>query len=356
MKTLFVVATFVACLLLCGFQQAISSAQQKPGSGVASPSKQKADSGKVPHSAASPGQPATDAADKNAVAPTAPRQSDKVEVTALPPEIAVKQVKDSIDHTIMWCTIILTFVGSLGTWAALKTLRQVKRQADTLDDHKAKFDELAKAANSNAEAAILQVRAMQEQITEMSVQSGILQESVGVARNAAEVSKQNVALIINKERARIRIVKPEKSPILLIGNFVTVEFKLLFYGTTPAYEVKSAVSCTISESRDSFQSFHPHGIHELPTVVSASDIKPFYRDFLWKPLQLDEITLEKINKLEVFLHFAGIIKYDDFVEEPRETAFHYRWNAPDNSLNSLRRLAFPEGWEEVGGEKENYYT
>jgi uncharacterized protein HemX len=48
------------------------------------------------------------------------------------------------------------------------------QQKKIMEEHKTKFNELAKAANSNAEAAILQVRAMQEQITEMSVQSGIL--------------------------------------------------------------------------------------------------------------------------------------------------------------------------------------
>ena len=189
MKTLSVVATLITCFLPCGFQGDASSSQRKPAPQIEPANKQKADSGKAPHGAASPGEPATDASDKNAVPPTEHRQSKNVEVTALPPEIAVKQVKDSIDYTIMWCTIILTIVGVVGTIAALKTLGQVKRQADTLEDHKTKFDELAKAANSNAEAAILQVRAMQEQITEMSVQSGILQESVGVAREAANASQ-----------------------------------------------------------------------------------------------------------------------------------------------------------------------
>ncbi len=199
---------------------------------------------------------------------------------------------------------------------------------------------------------------MQEQITEMSVQSGILQESVGVARDAAVASKQNVAILINKERARIRIVEPEKLPELVVGNLVGVSFKLLFfYGTTPAYEVKSTVSCTISESRDSSSApLFSHGISELPTVLSSSDVKPLYRDFLMKPLQLDEITLERINKLEAFLHFSGIIKYKDFAEESRETAFHYRCDVPDRSANAIRRFVFPEGWHEVGGEKENYCT
>ncbi len=104
--------------------------------------KQKTDVGKAKRGDTPPNQP-----------PAGSRQNDKVEVTALPPEIAIKQIKDSVDHTVMWCTIILTVVGVIGTIAAVRTLRQVKRQADTLDDHRAKFEELATAAGNNAAAA-----------------------------------------------------------------------------------------------------------------------------------------------------------------------------------------------------------
>jgi hypothetical protein len=72
-------------------------------------------------------------------------------------------------------TIALVIVGIVGTVVALITLFHIKRQADTLDEHKTKFDELAKAANSNAQASILQVQAMQGQITEMSIQSGLME-------------------------------------------------------------------------------------------------------------------------------------------------------------------------------------
>jgi hypothetical protein len=59
----------------------------------------------------------------------------------------------------------------------------------------------------------------------------------------------------------------------------------------------------------------------------------------------------------MFFHFAGIIKYQDFMGESHETAFHYLWNVRDNdSRNALRRIYFPDGWQEVGGKKENYNT
>jgi hypothetical protein len=203
---------------------------------------------------------------------------------------------------------------------------------------------------------------MRRQWVEMSQQTKALKEYVEETKkiakstvDSAKAAQDNIALVVNKERARIRIVKPEKLS-LVVGNIIGVEFKLLFYGTTPAFEVQSKVNCILSESKESFTPFIPHGIHDLPSVVSSSDIKPSYRDFLMNLMPLDDETLIKISKLETFLHFAGTIKYNDFMEVSRETAFHYRWNAPDISPNNFRRLAFPEGWEEVGGEKENYYT
>jgi hypothetical protein len=164
MRNFVVVAIcLVTCLLLCSFRQASSASQQKPAPQVGSASKQKGENRKEGDSAAPPVPPATDAKGVGAATRNGPREDDRVEVTALPPEIAVKQVKDSIDRTIMWCTVILTMVGALGTYAAVKTLRQVKRQADTLEDHKTKFEQLAKAAEDNAKAAKAYASVVEEQ-------------------------------------------------------------------------------------------------------------------------------------------------------------------------------------------------
>lgn len=120
MKTLSVVATLVTCFLVCAFWQETSASQRKPAPQIGSADKQSTDRGKTTHSVAPPIQPATDAADKSPAPQAGPHQNDKVEVASLPPEIAVKQVKDSIDRTIMWCTIILTIVGFVGTIAAVR--------------------------------------------------------------------------------------------------------------------------------------------------------------------------------------------------------------------------------------------
>jgi hypothetical protein len=183
---------------------------------------------------------------------------------------------------------------------------------------------------------------MEGQLAQMSAQSRILQNSI--------------ELVINKERARIKIEKPH--PLILPARIaMKVEFRLSFYGATPAFNVTSEVITSLSESRDSLdEGVFRHGIYELPTVITADSLSGGFHDFLLKPLPLDEPTVERIRNGQAHVHFTGRIKYFDFFDKPRETAFHYRWNPADNSPNSLRRLAFPEGWAEVGGDKENYAT
>jgi len=266
---------------------------------------------------------------------------DTVIVRQLPPVTINTARRDWADWGTWGFNLLLVAVGAFQVTLLCWTLRVIRVQAMEMKRQRGW---------------------MQRQWGEMSQQTRSLKEYVDETKkiakstvDSAKAAQDNISLVINKERARIRIVKPEQLS-LVVGIFVAVEFKLLFYGTTPAFEVQPKVNCIFSESRDTFTPFIPHGIYELPSVVSSSDIKPIYRDFMMKPMPLDEDALNKINKSEMFVHFAGTIKYNDFMEVPRETVFHYRWNAPDISRNAMRRYAFPEGWVEVGGEKENYYT
>jgi hypothetical protein len=333
---------------LCGFQQEPSSNHQKNQPQVGSPKKENVGDRKTKLLSASSGQLPTDATDKNAVAPTVPRQSDKVEVTALPPEIAVKQVKDSIDRTIMWCTIVLTFVGSLGTWAAVKTLRQVKRQADTLEDHKTKFDELAKAANSNAEAAILQVRAMQEQITEMSVQSGILEESVNVSGDAATAAKESADALIASERAWVMAelrCRPE--------TFLTTHASTYQGVTTHTTSVARIELCCVNDGNSpawiTGKSARLVVVRqgELPKFpelaredVLADELEPLGpgKDniFTW------DINGKGYHSIDTATLIYGLVRYTDIFKNNRETWFCYQLTGYRTNREMIRITGEPE--------------
>src|SRR5580704_12430365 len=178
---------------------------------------------------------------------------------------------------------------------------------------------------------------MQEQITEMSVQSGILKESVDVARAAAiaaeksaGAAQQNVELIINKERARLRIESPTKLN-LSVDQPIVINYRVFYDGFTPAFSVQSEINAIVSESKDSpVNDYLRARVNGLPAVVSAKDIQSGYMAHVVRmgpnlALNVDGTTLHKVLQQEWFIHFWGWIKYEDFFERPRETTFRYRW-------------------------------
>ena len=174
-------------LLICVI--AVMFVQQKASdNSVRNQSQQNAAHKQAKSNGAPSGQPAANPSDQKAARDADKSQNQKVDVVSVP-KVSIKPEKDALDVAILICTVVLTVIGIVGTAVAVKTLIHIKRQADTLEEHKTKFDDLAKAANSNAEASILQVRAMQEQITEMSVQSGLMASTV---THSQELAKQAV--------------------------------------------------------------------------------------------------------------------------------------------------------------------
>jgi len=188
------------------------------------------------------------------------------------------------------------------------------------------------------------------------VYTAATRRSLRAATRSADAARDSVNLVINKERARILL--GSLAPLnLTVDAPLKAEFSLLYYGSTPAFDVTSEIRIAISESRESFEKTpFPHGIHDLPSIVFPKNITVVFNDFLLRPIPLDRTTAQKIDRSEIFVHIQAIVRYIDFFDRPRETAFHYQWNAPDRSPNSLRRIIFPEGWQVVGGQKENYYT
>jgi hypothetical protein len=95
--------------------------------------------------APAPSQPSANATNQKPAGDASQSKDIEVKVTSLPSEISIKAIKDSIDWTILGCTIILTGVGIIGTCAAIKTLKAINRQAAYMLVHARHFNRLAQA-------------------------------------------------------------------------------------------------------------------------------------------------------------------------------------------------------------------
>ena len=269
-------------------------------------------------------------------------------MTDLPPEIAIKQIKDSIDLTILGCTIVLTVVGIIGTCAAVRTLKQIKRQADTLEDHKVKFDELAKAANSNAEAAILQVRAMQEQITEMSVQSGILQESVNVSRDTATAARESADALIVGERAWVMAelrCRPDTSIATHTSIYQDVTTRTTTVSQIELYCVNDGNSpAWITEKSARLVVVRQGELPKFPELASedilADGLEPMGpgKDnvFTW------DINGKGSHSIDTATLIYGVIRYTDIFTNNRETWFCYQLTGYKTNRKMIRITGEPE--------------
>lgn len=301
MKTLPVVAILVICFLLSSLQRDNAPSPPKPTSQVAA-SKQKTDSGKTKPGAAAPLPTPLDAADQNATNASGPRENDKVEVTAVPPEITVKQVKDSFDRTILCCTIVLTIVGVVGMGVGVWTLLAIKDQAETLHEHSAELRKLAEAARENA----------------------------GGAKENAEAARLNAQALINAERPWLMVhIKEIPGENVAKTHFQLYAFN---YGSSPAHVIAcNGPSVTWCDEPDKELSVPPdYGVWEWDTrFLAPKDSFPM-RDAIepWSerinfvtPRATQGIPTPGKSQLVIY----GLLEYRDGVTDTiHRTAFCYR--------------------------------
>jgi hypothetical protein len=267
-----------------------------------------------------------------------------------------KARKDWWDKFYVIFTGGLFIVGAVGVGCAVVTLGAVRTQATVMAEQR--------------QVMLGQLRTMQEQIVEMSVQSGISQESVSVSRAAAnaaqdgvviakdsaEAARSSVEMFISKERARLRI---ELKPLLLTpkyGSAYTVDFTVSIYGATPAFIVQTACVTYVLplEAIESPQAGDAviFPIFSLPPVIPASNPPQDRFAFLHLDEQNGSMLIAEIKAGRLFVGVRGFIKYRDVFDRNRETSFRYVWK-----YSSIYGLGGDYGnWEKCGTKEENQDT
>jgi len=314
MKTVPVFATLVVCCLLCGFQK-----DSSPGVGKSEPrpgttTEQKANGMKATPSAIPLKQQGTADAEKNASL-ASPQQSDKVEVTALPPEIAVKQIKDSMDRTIWRCTIILTFVGAVGTGVAVWTLFAIKDQAEALHKHSEELSKLAAAAKDNAAAA---------------------------KATSDDLVKSERAWVVAGIKFEGPLVAQEDRQELLQ---MWVAFTLTNVGKSPAIVETAKLRFHTVNSLDRLPKEPVFDNAESPELVDGLLLGPNDEFGIGKRFEgpaLLRSDIIAIHAGQLRLCAYGLVTYRDTFEKRRETRFCYVW------YNPLGVDPLPEGFRKGG--------
>jgi hypothetical protein len=151
--------------------------------------------------------------------------NENIQIVTPAPEKPVDLIERIISIIGVLCTVALAIIGIRGIYIALGTLQEMKGQREQM--------------GKQVEAAVLQVSAMHKQITEMSVQSAILEKSVTASQQAAVAAKTSADIAAGV--AIPKLVVHELStgttgaaalPAML--QFPKVNLIIKNYGQTPA--------------------------------------------------------------------------------------------------------------------------
>ncbi len=262
------------------------------------------------------------------------QRSDNAEhtvgISKLPP---VSVTRDLADWGVWFFSLLLVIVGFLQVLLLRSTLRAIQRQADDM--------------GRQVDLAFTQLRAMHEQITEMSAQTDVLEKSVAVAQQSANTARENFEAYIRKERAFVLIDKPSK-PLQEMFDQSSDEMNEYFglgyrhfrlfvrhYGPTEAFNIRveaGKISCS------------GRTLETKPTeeVSFQNTLKP--GDIVTSLLIWMNFTEEEEKDIEsgdLSLHIFGRITYDDRFGIGRVTPFWYIWDQHAS-------LVVPEAnhWEE----------
>ena len=149
---------------------------------------------------------------------------------------------------------------------------------------------------------------------------------VRAAKKSAEAASDSIELIINKERARIRVEMDRHWIDVCDAERIVypkVTYMVEIYGPSAAFIEDAEASAYIADSADA-QPPHPTNVPiGLPSVIKP-DAPRISRDcYIFPKMELDQSDVDTIHQGTSFLHFRGTIRYKDVFGKDRHTAFKY---------------------------------
>jgi hypothetical protein len=244
------------------------------------------------------------------------------------------QERPELEAKLTW------FIGALAVVAILQLL--------TLLWQGFALGKMMRAVGSQAHQMEHQSSAMDRQLRIMEEQLAALKDTASAASATAIAAKENVELIVRKERARLRI---DLEPFYLNFNAPSAaSFTIQHQGSTDAFVLNSRAAIYVSESRDPDPLVGSGKPLPIPNVIRAKDPAVVAQDVL-HPFTREEI--DSIRQLKSFVHFTGFVRYKDVFDGEHETRFNKVWSIA--RVNNLGGEPFTY-WEHCGAADQNIET
>jgi hypothetical protein len=190
---------------------------------------------------------------------------------------------------------------------------------------------------------------------------GIIYKQTKASEKAASAAIRNIEIIIDKERARIKVVPetlhlpggPPRPPAEDVPNYPAVSFRVTVRGVTDAINIKAHAQAKITDSR-TLDRAGLGIIISLPDTLS-SNVSLLESTPLLNRWESKDIL--DVHSGKQLVHFWGRITYNDIFSgtSEHETTFQYIWETypPVFGNFTFQRSA---QWEKNGGEEDNRET
>lgn len=200
-----------------------------------------------------------------------------------------------------------------------------------------------------------QWKAMHEQIGQMAAQTTVLERSVAVAKESADAARDSVEIVVNKERARLRVEPQQLSlPETEPSPFFCVTYRVRLIGPTDASIVRAECFARLTDSQTppTVDGPFPWPI-DIPQWFTQADSGTDHYRPIWTTQDFNNVSSEDITGLRsgmCFIHFWGFINYQDIFQRPHTHRFRYLWKLNEIHFGSSPRSGH---WRKYGSDQDN---
>jgi hypothetical protein len=197
------------------------------------------------------------------------------------------------------------------------------------------------------------LRAIERQAIQMERQTGILEKTVALAEKSAETARQNLEMLVSRERGHLHVqIMPLEWP--LQPGSPKLNYRVTHSGATEAYITSSCARAEITDSPEPGDDAHWWPAMSIPQIITPNDkvTEAHVQDIFPRPT-LEQADIEAIDAGKKFIHFRGFIRYHDVFGTERSTRFRRVWE--------VSKVRNPDGtrsarWSKRGGPKDNSET
>jgi len=218
-----------------------------------------------------------------------------------------RQEDRKIQRELVWFTGTLAAVGVLQLVIMFLQWLTYRRQAREMRRQRHEMVRQRTEISGQRIAAEGQLKIMQEQIT--------------LAKDSAKIAQDNINLVINKERARLKIFFKKFEPFT---DFPEIFYDATISGTTDAFDVVGIIGFSLIPSNENVEKTPFRTIPiPLPNVIVSN--MPDIHDNVRFPGRLTESDVEDINHGRKHVHIKGFLRYKDVFDNTWATDFHKMW-------------------------------